>query len=61
MNLLIRIVQKIRVMHLSLASAADLGDVFRSGNCVKLHYEVVSHLKNEEVELNFKMVMLKSW
>jgi len=33
-------------MHLSLALAANLGDVLRSGNCVKLHYEVVSHLKN---------------
>jgi len=48
-------------MHLSLALAANLGNVFRTGNCVKLHYEVVSHLKNEEDELNFKVVMLKSW
>jgi hypothetical protein len=48
-------------MHLSLALGENLGDAFRSGNCVKLHYEVVSHLKNDEDELNFKIVMLKSW
>jgi len=60
LNSFIRIVQKVRVMHLSLALAENLGDVFRSGNCVKLHYEVVSHLKNYEDELNCKMVRLKS-
>jgi hypothetical protein len=48
MNSLIRIVQKVRVMHLSRDLTENLGDVFISGNCVKLHYEVVSHLKNEE-------------
>jgi hypothetical protein len=53
-------VQKVRVMNLSLALAENLGDVFRSGNCVKLHYEVVSHLKNDEDELNCKMIRLKS-
>jgi hypothetical protein len=48
-------------MHLSRALAENLGNVFRIGNCVKLHYEVASHLKNEEDKMNFKMVMLKSW
>ena len=48
-------------MHLSLALAANLGDVFRSGNCVKLHYEVVSYHKNDKDELNSKIVMLNPY
>jgi hypothetical protein len=47
-------------MHLGLTLAENLVNVFRSGNCVKLHYEVVSHLKNEEDELIFKLVKLKT-
>jgi hypothetical protein len=36
----------VRVMNLGRRFAETMGDVSGSGNCVKLHYEVVSHLKN---------------
>ena len=33
-------------MHLGRCFAETLGDVFGSGNCVKLHYDMANHLKN---------------
>ena len=42
-------------MHLGLALAENLGDVFRSGNCE------ASLWGNEEDELNFKMMIFKTW
>jgi hypothetical protein len=54
-------VEGVTVMRLARSFAENLDDVFRSGNFVKLHYDLVSHLKNGEVDLNFKMEILSSW
>ena len=51
----------VTVMRLARSFAENLDDVFRSGNFVKLHCDVVSHLKNREGDLKFKMEILRSW
>ena len=46
--------ESVTIMHLTRSSNEDLDKVFKSGNCVKLHYDVVSHLETKERLLNFK-------
>jgi hypothetical protein len=45
----------VTVMHLARSVAENLDDIFKSGNCGKLHYDVVSRFKNEEGNVKFTM------
>ena len=49
----------ITVMHLTRSFLEHVGDSFNSGNCGKLHYDVVSRLKTREGDLKFKLAILK--
>jgi hypothetical protein len=44
----------VTVMHLTRSFDENLDDIFKSGNCGKLHYDVVSRLENKERVLKFK-------
>jgi hypothetical protein len=44
----------VTVMHLTRSFDEDLDEVFNSGNCVKLHYDVVRRLEIKESGLKFK-------
>jgi hypothetical protein len=49
----------VAVMHLTRSSGENLDDIFKSGNCGKLAYDVVSRLKSEENYVKFKLEILK--
>ena len=49
----------VTVMHLTTCFGEDLSDIFASGNCGKLHYDVVSRLKSNEGDLKFKLEILR--
>jgi len=44
----------IAVMHLTRSFDENLDDIFRSGNCLKLHYDVVNRLATKESGLKFQ-------
>jgi len=48
----------VTVMHLTGSSPEYLDDVYRSGECVKLHYDVVSRLKDEEDNVKYKLEII---
>jgi len=45
----------ITVMHLTRSFLEHVSDNFNSGNCGKLHYDVVSRLTNQHGDLKFKL------
>jgi len=49
----------VTVMHLARSFDEKLDDIFKSGNCGKLHYDVVSRLKDEMAKLKFKIEILR--
>jgi hypothetical protein len=49
----------VTVMHLTRSFLEHVGDNFRSGNCGKLHYDVVSRLTTLEGDLKFKLEILR--
>jgi hypothetical protein len=49
----------VTVMHLAIRFDEEFDDVFKSGNCGKLHFDVVSRLKTKEGDLKFKLEILK--
>ena len=46
--------ESVTVMHLTRSFNEDLDNILKSGNCVKLHYDVVSRLENKERVLKYK-------
>jgi len=44
----------VTVMHLTRSFDENLDDIFKAGNCGKVHYDVVSRLRNKEGRLKFK-------
>jgi len=46
--------ESVTVVHLTRSFDENLDEIFKSGNCVKLHYDVVSRLETREVGLKFK-------
>ena len=46
-------------MHLTRSFDENLEDVFKSGNCWKLHFDVVNHPETQEGDLKFKLEILK--
>ena len=42
------------IIHLTRSFDENLGDIFKSGNCGKVHYDVVRRLRNKEGRLKFK-------
>jgi hypothetical protein len=46
------------IMHMTKHYGADLDDVYKSGNCGKLHYDVVSRLKDKELNVKFKLEII---
>jgi len=48
----------VTVMHLTRSADENLRDVHTSGNCGKLHYDVVFRLRDEEGYLNFKVEII---
>jgi E3 ubiquitin-protein ligase SIAH1 len=51
--------ESVTVMHLTRSFDEKLDDVFNSGNCGKLHYDVVSRLRDKMSKLMFKIEILK--
>jgi E3 ubiquitin-protein ligase SIAH1 len=49
----------ITAMHLARSVAENLDDIFKSGNCGKLHCDVVTRFKKEDGIVNFTMEILK--
>ena len=49
----------VTVMHLTRSSDEKLDDVCMSGNCGKLHYDVVSRLTTQKAYIKFKPEILK--
>jgi hypothetical protein len=45
----------VTIMHLTRSSGENLDDVYKSGKCGKLHYDVVSRLKDEKGNVKFKL------
>ena len=46
-------------MHLTRSFDENLEDVFKSGNCWKLHFDVVNHPETQEGDLKFMLEILK--
>jgi len=46
-------------MYLTRSFDENLRDIYRSGNCGKLHYDVAIRLKDEEGDLMFKLEIIK--
>jgi len=46
-------------MHLTRRSDEHLDDLYRSGDCGKLHYNVVNRPKDEEGNLKFKLEIIR--
>jgi hypothetical protein len=51
--------ESVTVMHLTRSCNEDLGNVFKSGNCVKLHYDVVSRLRDKEGNVKYKLEIIR--
>ena len=51
--------ESVTVMHLTRSFDENLDVVFKSGNCVKLHYDVVSRLETKERVLRYKTVIFR--
>jgi hypothetical protein len=49
----------VAVMHMARSFSENLDDIFKSGNCGRLHCDVVSRLRSEEGNVKFKMEILK--
>ena len=49
----------VTVMNLTRSSNENLDDVFKSGNCGKLHYDVVNRLTTQKACIKFKLEILK--
>jgi len=49
----------VTVMHLTRSFDEKLDDLFKSGNCGKLHYDVVRRLTDEMSKLRFKIEILR--
>lgn len=51
--------QGVAVMHLTRSFGENSDDIFKSGNCGKLHYDVVRRLGTKEGDLKFKIEILR--
>jgi hypothetical protein len=49
----------VTIMHMARSFAENLDDIFTSGNCGRLHCDVVSRLRDEEGKLKFTMEILE--
>jgi len=49
----------VTVTHLARSFGENLYDIFKAGNCVKLHYDVVSRLKTQKSYIKLKLEILK--
>jgi hypothetical protein len=49
----------VTVMHLTNSSGENLDELYNSGNCGKLHYDVVSRLKDENDNLKYKLEIIR--
>jgi hypothetical protein len=49
----------VTIMHLTRFYDEDLDGVYHSGNCGKLHYDVVSRLKDEKDNVKFKLEIIR--
>jgi hypothetical protein len=49
----------VTVMHLTRSFDEKLDDIFKAANCGKLHYDVVSRLRDEMSKLKFKIEILR--
>jgi hypothetical protein len=46
-------------MHLTRSFDEKLDDIFKSGNCGKLHFDEVSRLTTQKAYIKFKLEILK--
>jgi hypothetical protein len=51
--------ESVTVKHLTRSFHENLYDVFKSGNCGKVHYDVVSRLATKENGLKFKVKIFR--
>jgi hypothetical protein len=51
--------ESVTVMHLTRSAGENLDELYRSGKCGKLHYDVVSRLTDEQSNLKFKLEIIK--
>jgi hypothetical protein len=49
----------VTTMHVTSSFSENLDDIFGAGNCGKLHYDVVSRLRDEKCRVRFKMEILR--
>jgi hypothetical protein len=49
----------VTLMYLTRSADENLRDIYRSGKCGKLHYEVVFRLADEESKVKFKLEIIK--
>jgi hypothetical protein len=49
----------VTIMLTTRSLAEHVDDIFRSGNCGKLHYDVVRRLRDKECNLHFKLKILR--
>ena len=49
----------VTVMHLTRSFDENLDDIFKAGNCGKLHYDVVKRLTTQKAYIKFKVEILK--
>jgi hypothetical protein len=47
----------VTVMHFARSFTENLDDIFKSGNCGKLHYDLVSRLADEESNLDLEVTI----
>ena len=50
----------VTVMHLTRSADENLRDIYRSGNCGKLHYDVVFRLRDVAGNEKFKLEIIES-
>jgi hypothetical protein len=51
--------ERVTLMHLTRSYNENVHDVYRSGNCGKLHYDAVSRLKDKEGNVKFKLEIIR--
>jgi len=49
----------VTIMHLARRFRDELDEIFNSGNCGRLHYDVVRRLRTKEGDLKFKLEILR--
>ena len=49
----------VTVMHLTRSSGENMDDLYRSGKCGMLDFDVVSRLKDEQSNLKFKLEIIR--